>query len=201
MKTRHSKLLGELAGVAAAVTAACVLLTYDAEREADAAAAALRDSEAELAQGHATLPSERLSVLVGRTQSASRAITECSNLLREETALYGRLGELAKASGVRIDQLVPATANVTSHQLPPPGDTGAVPAPKDTRSTYTMTVVGGYAQVAAFMRECEVKAGLAVIRSARVSPFEGNTQGIVRAVIVSEHFAIDLGNDGSGGLP
>lgn len=196
------RIWGELFAWTLVAGSACVMLSHQDLLDAEAVTASLHAGQDELAQGHATVSSEQIDQVRQRALSAREQIAECSSFQRNETALYGRLSEIAKSAGVRVDQLVPsANSSAQSSSAPEVTSGKVVPLPGDSRSTYTMTIVGGYAPLSAFMRRIEHDVGYSVIRSARLAPLDGSSHGLIRAVLVTDHFALDAGPVSTEGTP
>lgn len=181
-------------GVAAALVGAGVTaLTHAPDHERNEAKAALNSAHRELAPGRAIRTPDELEKVRQRTEQCRTRLREASALERDVSALYARVGELAGRCGVRVDQVAPVTSAPAALALPPED-----PGVNDRRSAYTLSVMGRYADVARFVRGIEEEAGFTVVRSMRVTPGDSESAGQVRAVLVTEHFFVNVAHAGAG---
>jgi Tfp pilus assembly protein PilO len=121
----------------------------------------------------------------------------------DEATMFARISELASANSVRIDQLNPQTISGSAAPVVlPPGVSSGTPAAaaveqaasaaKDSRIGYTMSITGGYANLAGFIGAVSRELGYTQIRSVRLSQPDVRNPGVLRAEITSEHHAFDL---------
>lgn len=184
----------ELAIGSALVVAACHIIVGGVESRARHSREMLEAARWELVQSKVNWNSEMIAKVRHDAALERGEIEAQSRFGTDEARLYAWLSELARRCSVQIDQVVPATQASMSPAVPPSSIEPGVSAPaKEVRATYTMTVVGGYGGVAQFVSGLEHESGFAAVRSLRVSPGESTASSLVRAVLVTEHFAMDLG--------
>jgi hypothetical protein len=182
----------------AVVVAACQIIVGGVEARARHTREMLEAARWELVQSKTNWSHEMIAKVRHEAALERSAIEARSSFGRDEAGLYAWLSELARRCSVQIDQVVPATqASVSPASSPSSDETGGSAPSKEVRATYTTTVVGSYGGIAQFVSGLEHESGFAAVRSLRLSPGESTASGLVRAVLVTEHFAMDLGGTNS----
>lgn len=135
------------------------------------------------------------------------AIRARSQPAADEAVMFARVSELAMAHNLRVDQLNPTRSTTAGGPAPnlPPGvgvgtpaaQAGAptdptAPAPKDSSVVYSMTLIGSYADISAFIGGLAEQAGYSTVRSIRLSQPDISRPDQLRAAIESEHYAFDV---------
>jgi hypothetical protein len=130
---------------------------------------------------------------LARVRSEARAVSDAGAMARDERQLFSALMASAAANRVRIDQLNPTK---TVAAAPPPAAPGApASAPpagdRDVAVGYSMTAVGSYGDVAAFLRSLRSELGFTTVRSVRMVPTGDDSRQTVRALIETTHWSFD----------
>jgi Tfp pilus assembly protein PilO len=171
---------------AAAAVGACVgayaLLVSPAAKELSAARAEMAGLGDQVRQADsldARLPAMMRELKALKAESAK--FERASAPVRNERDLFAAISALAQKSGVRIDQMAPSKGVAPAR--------GALPG--DAAVRCSITAVGPYGALAAFLRAMRRELGFTAVRSVRVSPLADDHASAVRAVIETEHFALD----------
>jgi hypothetical protein len=129
-----------------------------------------------------------------------------SNVVKDQSALFGALMALGVEHKIRIDQLQPGVTTVGAESTTPqprnvfgntdPAAGGAAPTeppkPRDTRMTCTLVVQGSYANITNFLAALQRDLGYTNILDVRLNPAAESGPNVVAATIQTEHFAFDL---------
>jgi Tfp pilus assembly protein PilO len=156
-----------------------------ARERARGASLAVKLQDAESARD--SLP--QFTAALARAREQAQAFERLSAPARDERALFSIIMAAAATHRLRIDQLNPSKAPLmpsASPGLPPPPGSD-----KDAAVGYSLTAIGSYADLAAFLRTLRSDAGFTTIRSVRMIPTPDQSRQTARAVIETAHFAFD----------
>jgi Tfp pilus assembly protein PilO len=160
--------------------------------------------------GVGNLSEAQVRELQQTTADRIAAIRERSEPAIDEAVMFARVSELAVTHGLRVDQLSPSRVTASGGPAPnlPPGvhagtpaaqpggpvDPAAPPvaAPKDSSVIYTMTLIGSYTDISAFLDGLTQRAGYSTVRSIRLSQPDLSRPDQLRAAVETEHFAFDV---------
>ena len=151
--------------------------------------------DAEGTPGLASLTDAQVRELMRVTSERAHEIATRTEPARDEASLFTAVMSLANRHNVRVDQLQPNSSEAHAPTPPPaPVDPLAppTPAPKDTRTAYTISAVAPYSDLAAFLHSLQNRLGYTVVRSVRVVPAGNDTPDFVHAIIDTEYMAFDL---------
>lgn len=191
----------------AACAAAYVFLVQPLDRRVGEAGAKNIELQAQIQRDSSqALPKQQIDAMRVEAAARGKSVVERSAFAADENATFGSLMALASRHAVRVEQLQPGTARTQkSKPAPvaaplPPGTPEIATAPvKDRRSAVSMTVIGEYGRVAAFVRSLEREMGFTTVRTVRLTPvMDGATQR-VHASIETEHVWIETGRGAVAG--
>lgn len=200
----------------AACTAAYVFMVQPLHRRVAETSAKNGDLQAQIQRDSSqALPKQQIDAMREEAAERSKSVAARSAFAADENATFGSLMALASRHGVRVEQLQPGTARTQKAKPAPvapspasapgtPGgpmnpETAAAPV-KDRRSAVSMTVLGEYGRVAAFVRSLECEMGFATVRTVRLTPMMDGTSQRVHASIETEHVWIDSGRGAIAGV-
>ncbi|HMN42731.1 MAG TPA: hypothetical protein PKE29_17965 [Phycisphaerales bacterium] len=183
---------------------------------ADSAGARLAKVRAEVAEalvkesaraGVGNLTDAQVQDLRHTTAARVADIRARSEPASDEAVMFARVSELALAHSLRVDVLSPARSSVsggaapnlppgvhagTPAAAPPPGSDPAGPAPRDSSVIYSITLIGPYSGISAFLAELPEHAGYSTLRSLRLSQPDIARPDQLHAALETEHFAFDV---------
>jgi hypothetical protein len=130
---------------------------------------------------------------LARVRSEAKTISDAGAMARDERQLFSAVMASAAAHQIRIDQLNPAKVVAATPAPVPPGTPGAAPLPsdKDIAVGYSMTAIGSYGDIAAFLRALRSEFGFSTVRSVRMVPTGDDQRQTVRALIETTHWSFD----------
>jgi hypothetical protein len=150
------------------VVGAHLLVVEPAAKRLGAARAEIARREADAATLRAVQASLPLiDAAADRARREVDAVAAASTPARDPGALFASLAAIAASHGVRVEQLDPFEP---PQPAAAPGADPAVPAPRDTRLGYTMTLDAAYADLAAFLGAVQRDLGFVRITSVRITP-------------------------------
>lgn len=194
----------------AACAAAYVFLVQPLDRRVGEASAKIAELQAQIQRdSNQALPKADVESMRQQAAARGKSVAERSAFAMDENATFGSLMALASRHSVRVEQLQPGTARAQKTRPAPiaapaapgtPGVPEVVATPvKDRRSAVSMTVIGEYGRVAAFVRSLEREMGFTTVRTVRLTPVTDGITQRVHASIETEHVWIDTARSGVAG--
>lgn len=130
---------------------------------------------------------------LGRVKDEASGISNAGAMARDERQLFSAMMASAASHQIRIDQLNPAKVATPMPAAPSGGAPGTAPATsdKDVAVGYSITAIGSYGDMAAFLRSLRSDFGFSAVRSVRMVPTGDDQRQTVRTLIETTHWSFD----------
>lgn len=140
-----------------------------------------------LAPAAVQVAKDRAAALAARIRAASLPAKDETRMLQDLTAL-------AERHRVRVDDLRPAQASSLRRTARERGNgegKSAALSPVTARIGYGFSLVGGFADTAAFLAAVQTELGFATVTAVRMSTVQDPGSQLVRVQVETEHVAFD----------
>ncbi len=175
---------------------AALMLVEPIERRLSEANANLSDLRTRAAEAAQRLDTPKALAAISAVKAHADEVTAASRFALDEGALLARVSELARAHGLRLDEMQPGAMR----DQRPTG--GKAPIPGETRSGYTFRLVGTFEATAALLADLEHQTGFTAVRSVRLSPISEPGTRELQVFIETEHFAfVPAGRGAASRMP